>query len=526
MALTSFWSAARKACVTSATLIVMGLSPSLKVMATTGSSSSGSATSGSSSSEAIDPIAYKNAIATIEWMMNEFHQASGIPGISFAMGYGGETVLVKGYGFAEVAQKRAVEPSTRFRYSNLSTLVTATAIMQLAEQGQIDLDADITTYVPDFPKKRFPVTVRQLLSHTSGVGHFEMGAQFNDFNRGKRPIPTLKEALRQFAVRPLKFKPGTDYLFSAYGYVLLGLAIENVSKTSFEDYIQKQVLRPNGLAEIHFDSMNARPPEQTLFYNRLEYSVREAAKRDFSFIKPAAGMNGSARDIVQLLSNYWRGTVLPPLSFAAMLTAADLPPEKAATLPFKPAMGWRLSTDYLGDLKFYMEGKTIGATAAYMSDPKNGIHMAYLGNARAESHPRTTLNALMLPIKKILTPTTADPATAFQCPVGKFQTRGKYAEEFSTGTMAITQEDNQCTGSIKTPAKMINEFSQQGSPLPDDLAMIYLATKGDTHLFAIVTPLGILVAPIEITDKGVKATIPLFESRESWQISATKSLEK
>jgi serine beta-lactamase-like protein LACTB len=128
-----------------------------------------------------------------------------LPGVSVAVGVGGDIVWAEGFGWADLEDRVPVSPETRFRIGTASTAVTAAAAGLLLEKGRLKLDDEIQTYVPEFPRKEWPVTLRQLMGHLAGVRNDggDEGPLLSE--RCERPV----DALQSFAGRPLLFEPGT-----------------------------------------------------------------------------------------------------------------------------------------------------------------------------------------------------------------------------------------------------------------------------------------------------------------------------
>ncbi|WND03441.1 serine hydrolase domain-containing protein [Temperatibacter marinus] len=450
----------------------------------------------------------------ITWLMNEFHAASGIPGVSLAIGYGSNILLEKGFGLSDISGEKPVLPSTRFRLGEVGTLFTASAIMKLVSEGRVDLDADVRKYVPEFPQKRGAVTIRQLLSHTGGITHFD----FNDYNRGQKHIKTLREALKQFSVRPLLSNPGSRYVYSSYGYVLLGLVIENVTGQSYDSFLNAAILSPLLINDLHFDNAGNRPDSETKFYNRFEETAEVAAERDFSYVKPAAGINGTPASVVKLLASYWSGLILDPVEWIKMLKAVPFSDKARQNLDFDPALAWRLSRTRDNDLFFHMDGKTIGSTSAYLSYPRYGLHVAYAANARADLDARHTSETLVEPMRLFVKEDYNFPQ---DCPVGVYEYRGNFGAEFTKGQMTIVDEGARCTGLIETPGQFRARFISKGAPLPDQLKLLRLSHDENGHTFAVVTPLGLYQIPFKNRENGLKGALTLA-GNVTWVISAEK----
>ena len=115
-----------------------------------------------------------------------------------------------------------------YRLASVTNPMTATAILQLVEQGKIDLDADVQKYVPYFPKKNYPVTVRNLLGHLGGISHYKDYSVEGHFKKAKN----TKESLAVFMDWNLVAEPGTRFNYTSYEYNLLGAVIEGASGMS------------------------------------------------------------------------------------------------------------------------------------------------------------------------------------------------------------------------------------------------------------------------------------------------------
>ena len=127
------------------------------------------------------------------------------PGLSVAVGAGGEIVWAEGFGWANLENRVKVEPDTKFRIGTASTALTSAAAGLLLEKGRLDLDEPIQKHVPEFPEKQWPVTLRQVMGHVAGLPN-DGGDESELFSRHcDRPV----DALQHFAGRSLRFEPGT-----------------------------------------------------------------------------------------------------------------------------------------------------------------------------------------------------------------------------------------------------------------------------------------------------------------------------
>ena len=167
-----------------------------------------------------------------------------LPGLSVAVGVGGDIVWAEGFGWADVETHAPVTPETRFRMGTASTALTAAAVGVLLEKDRVKLDEEIQAYVPQFPKKPWPVTLRQLMGNVSGVGI----AATNDWRLSSERCERAADALPVFADSPLLFQPGTQFRQSTHGWVLVSAAVEAAAERPFLSFMRDQVFQPLGMA--------------------------------------------------------------------------------------------------------------------------------------------------------------------------------------------------------------------------------------------------------------------------------------
>jgi CubicO group peptidase (beta-lactamase class C family) len=180
-----------------------------------------------------------------------------LPGLSIAVGVGGEIVWTEGFGWADVDTRAPVTPQTRFRIGTASTALTSAAVGVLLEKDRLKLDEEVQAYVPPFPKKRWPVTLRQLMGDTSGVG-IEAAA---DWRLSAKRCERAADALPVFADDPLLFQPGTERRQSPHGWVLVSAAVEGAADRPFFSFMRDEVFRPLGMAHTGAESPDEENPE-------------------------------------------------------------------------------------------------------------------------------------------------------------------------------------------------------------------------------------------------------------------------
>ncbi|HPQ98154.1 MAG TPA: serine hydrolase domain-containing protein [Saprospiraceae bacterium] len=158
----------------------------------------------------------------------------------------GQVILNKGYGYAQDRAKIPFRTNTAFGIGTLSMQFTATAILQLYEQGKIDLNAPISEYLQDVPDDKKGITISQLLSYSSGLPDF-----FN--NKSDHKSISRQLAFREIMDLPLQFKPGKSFLFSNAGYTLLAILFEEITGGSYLDYLRQELFPAAGMTETAFN---------------------------------------------------------------------------------------------------------------------------------------------------------------------------------------------------------------------------------------------------------------------------------
>jgi CubicO group peptidase (beta-lactamase class C family) len=179
---------------------------------------------------------------------------------------GRKAILERAYGYADRARKIPNTVNTKFRIGSMNKMFTAVAVLQLVEAGKISLQKTVGTYLPDYPNKDIAneVTIHELLTHTGGTGDF-FGPLYD---KNRLALRTLHDYETLYGARGPKFKPGSHYEYSNYGFILLGLIIERVSGQSYYDYVREHVYAPAGMASTESEPENEPLPNRSMGYTK------------------------------------------------------------------------------------------------------------------------------------------------------------------------------------------------------------------------------------------------------------------
>jgi CubicO group peptidase (beta-lactamase class C family) len=304
-----------------------------------------------------------------------------LPGLSVAVGIGGNLVWAEGFGWANLEHRVPVVPDTRFRIGTASTMLTSAGVGLLLEQGRLQLDEEIQMHVPAFPQKEWPVTLRQLMGHVAGV-RTDGGDEGPLLSaRCERPV----DGLQHFASRPLLFEPGTQYRYSSYGWIVVSAAVEAAADEPFLRFMQKRVFEPLGMNDTRADSATeAIRDRATPYFPRFvadpSYGPDPMRPIDYSCYSGASAFLSTPSDLVRFAIAMRRGTLLHPDTVQMLQTPQRLRSGEETGY----GLGWNVESVTLAGKRTRMvghDGELLGGMAAsLMTFPDQGIVVAVTSN--------------------------------------------------------------------------------------------------------------------------------------------------
>lgn len=240
-----------------------------------------------------------------------------IPGLSVAIVKDHQLRWTNGYGMADLENSVPANSATVYRLASVSKPITATAAMQLAERGRLDLDAPVQEYVSSFPQKTWPITTRQLLGHLGGIRHYKNEDEINS----TRHYQNLLDPLNIFNSDPLLHKPGTKFSYSTYGYNLLGAVLEGASGMKFVDHVRDYIFRPAGMDRIRVDDVYVIIPNRAQGYRKtLSGELRNSGLADTSNKIPGGGFCGTVVDLARFAIALQTGALVKMQTLEQMFT--------------------------------------------------------------------------------------------------------------------------------------------------------------------------------------------------------------
>jgi CubicO group peptidase (beta-lactamase class C family) len=299
--------------------------------------------------------------------------ATKVPGLSVAVAVDGKIVWSEAFGYADLEAKRPVTPATRFRIASVSKPVTAAGLMLLVERGQLDLDAPVQKYVPDFPvKPEGVITTRLLGGHLAGVRHYQGTETLLN-----RPFADVHAGLKIFADTPLIAPPGVKFNYSTYGWSLISAVMESAAQRAFLDYMDEEVFKPIGMTHTRPDRAGVVDADRTLFYvTGPDGKFAAAPPIDSSYKWAGGGFLSTAEDLVKFGSALLQPGLLKETSLTSLFTSQKTSEGK----PTGYGIGWFVQRDKHGRPFYFHTGGQQGATSVLFMRPDERLVVAIVCN--------------------------------------------------------------------------------------------------------------------------------------------------
>lgn len=232
----------------------------------------------------------------IDAIVAEVLEETGVPGASIAVVHDGTIALTRAYGLARLDPPTAAGTAMRYPIGSISKQMTAATVVILADEGKLDLDDPISGFFPDVTRSD-EITLRQLLSHTSGIRDY--WPQDYVPPAMLEPISTA-ELVERHATQPLDFEPGSKWQYSNTGYVIAGAIVEQVSGKSLIELLKEKIFEPLAMASIHDIDRSALPPGDPTGYQRFALGpLRRAPKEGQGWIFAAGQLAMTAEDLAR-----------------------------------------------------------------------------------------------------------------------------------------------------------------------------------------------------------------------------------
>jgi len=304
-----------------------------------------------------------------------------IPGLSIAF-MKDDFVWAEGFGYSDLENKTPTTAKSGYRLASNTKSMTAVAILQLVEKGKINLDDEVQKYVPYFPRKRWPVTIRELLGHLGGISHYKN----YDIEGHIKEHKDTRDAVAIFAGFDLIAEPGTKFNYSSYGYDLLGAVIEGASKEPYGDYVREHIWLPLGMNNTYMDDPDSILPGRVRGYRLIDGKIKNSEFVDVSSRFAAGGTRSTVCDLLKYAKGLNSGELLSKKSVDLMYTSMATKDGRFTDY----GMGWRV-VPVNGRFRVYHTGGQPETRTLLVMFPEENfaIALAYNlegGNLHAFSH--------------------------------------------------------------------------------------------------------------------------------------------
>ncbi len=390
-------------------------------------------------------------------MANELLTVAQLPGLSVAIRKNDKIIFAEGFGYADIEKKIPVSSITQFRAASTSKVITVTGLAKMMQDGIIDIDAEVQKYVPQYPLKQYPITLKQLAGNISGMPHYLPSDKLEH-----KFYSNIKDALNVFSHHKLIYKPQTKYSYSSAGFVLLSATMEAASGVNFLDYLQDKVFNPFGMKSTEPDMMKYKlMPNLTKYYKKQDDSyVAINNPRDVSSIWAAGGFVTTPTDLVNMTKAYSNGYLTIKTVNKMFESQTLLSGEKTNV-----GIGWRIGSDMEGRKIIEHAGVTEGTRSVISYFPDEDIAVSVITNTDWVSSIDETAHMLALPFLK-KTEKNNKLNGNYQIKA-KLEQKGKEKElkgklEFKNGIGKITLENNIVYSVIHINENTYSLISNQG----------------------------------------------------------------
>ena len=307
----------------------------------------------------------------VDDLMRDAMRQHPIPGAALAIVRRGQTVKTAAYGMANLEWRAPATPETAFEIGSMTKPFTAAAILLLAQEGKLAVDDNISRYLKDTPSSWSRISIRQLLTHTSGLrnytglGGFELARHL-----------TQAQFIAQIAAQPLDFAPGEKWSYCNSGYNLLGYIIENASGKSYGDFLQQNLFAPLGMSATALREPRAILPRRAGGYETNRAGQFLNRDPDVTDLFSAGALVSTVGDLAKWNAALEADGILTAASRAQMWTPVRL--NNGTTHPY--GLGWFLEP-WQGHANIGHSGSTSGFSASLQRFPEAGLTVILLTNS-------------------------------------------------------------------------------------------------------------------------------------------------
>ncbi len=300
----------------------------------------------------------------LEFLLDEYPA----PGIQFSLSKQGYNIYSKGHGYRSIKDSSEVIPQTQFRIASVSKTMTAYALYQMNGLDSGLVDAGIGQFISGLPDPYSTITARQLANHTAGVPDYKE-VSLDEIHQQKF-YPSLHEALELFIDRPLEFAPGQDYLYSSYGYTLLGASLEKISGLTYLELMDSLLWQPQKMSNTSGDIRGGNQEGKSKFYL---FTQEEGPDYDLSYSYSSGGLISTTDDLLIFGNHLLEIGYFESEGFKNSLVNTDMD-------GIRYGLGWYSSETKQGDKIYFHAGELPSSGSFILIHPESGVVLSLLAN--------------------------------------------------------------------------------------------------------------------------------------------------
>ncbi|MBV1901387.1 MAG: beta-lactamase family protein [Kordiimonadaceae bacterium] len=323
---------------------------------------------------------------TITGHVNDLLSSPEVTGITYAASKDGKIIFSSGFGLTDINTNELVTSATKMRTGSVSKVYTAALIGKLLAAGKLDLDQVIQTYIPNFPEKNWPFTVRQLSAHMAGIRNYKG----NEFSSTKH-YSTVSEGLAMFQNDPLEFEPGTKVSYTSHGWNVIARALEGAGEKPFLEQMQQQIFTPLAMHNTGPEDVTKTIDNLASFHEVKEGVTQIAPFVDNSYKWAGGGFIGTASDMAAFGNAHLNAGFHDSKTLTLLSTEQTI---KDGT-PAEFAIGWMTASNMRTRLGMYKQlhhadsfsdgliwhaGGSMGAVALLLVEPETQTTVAMMAN--------------------------------------------------------------------------------------------------------------------------------------------------
>ena len=378
------------------------------------------------------------------------------PGATIAITERGRVVYSHAYGFRDREGRLPTTVDTYFEIGSITKQFTAAAILQLQEAGKLHIDDKLAMYLPNAPHAD-EVTLRQLLSHTSGLPEYLDGP---DIEQVAIKPATFEQLMARIAGKPLDFAPGSRWSYSNTGYILLGRVIEIVSHESYRHYVQTHLLDPAGMTHTFTVADETHLPKVATGYRHRKGQIERTSPISDTFGWSAGFLVSAVDDLEKWNRALMHGKIVTPADYALMSTSVK------TTQRGDAGYGFGLFVDSIDDQpRIGHTGGQFGFTAANEYFPKQDVQIIALTNNGDDPEPGERISTAVFDDLFPGIAASADRASPGEDPAATADAKAVFAQ-IQRGAGDFPQLAIKLSAKMKAglAKRLMGEFAPYGSP--------------------------------------------------------------